>query len=192
MFFKQTFPLYFRLVQYLINVLGSFVNKIKIHDYEIVITTTKENLLFLLTFFKKHSFCKFSTLSDIVVSDYPAFINRFAVQYLLLSMDFNMRIRVCVWTDEFTPLPSVCPLFSVANWYEREAWDMFGIFFTNHPDLRRILTDYGFRGHPLRKDFPLTGYLELFYDDTYKTLLYVPVSLAQDFRFFNYTQTWGS
>ena len=191
-FFKQTFPLYFELIKYLLSSLSKSITQIKINNYELILYTTKTQLLTLLLFLQKHTFCKFLILTDILVTDYPGNSHRFLVQYQLLSVAFNFRLRVALWTDELSSIPSICSLFPGANWYEREAWDMFGIFFENHPDLRRILTDYGFKGHPLRKDFPLTGYHEVFYDDTKKGLVYVPVSLAQDFRNFSYKNPWIS
>ena len=115
---------------------------------------------------------------------------RFEIVYNLLSIAHNHRVRVKVSTDEKTPVPSIVPLFSAAGWFEREVWDMFGVFFTDHPDLRRMLTDYGFEGHPLRKDFPLTGYVEVRYDEEQKRVVYEPVKLTQDFRSFDFMSPW--
>ncbi len=132
----------------------------------------------------------FTTLIDICGVDYPDRAQRFEVAYQLLSLRHNRRIRVKVMTDEGTPVPSVTGIFSSAGWYERETWDLFGVFFADHPDLRRILTDYGFEGHPLRKDFPLTGYVELRYDEEQKRVVYEPVKLTQDFRTFDFLSPW--
>lgn len=132
----------------------------------------------------------FKELVDLCGVDYPERERRFDVVYHLLSLKHNQRIRVKVETDEATPVPSVVELFSTAGWFEREAWDMYGIYFADHPDLRRILTDYGFEGHPLRKDFPLTGHVELRYDDEQKRVVYEPVRLRQDFRTFDFLSPW--
>jgi NADH-quinone oxidoreductase subunit C len=127
---------------------------------------------------------------DIGGVDYPEREKRFQVVYQLLSMKHNQRIRVKVDTDEDTPVPSATGVFSSAAWYEREVWDLFGVTFSDNPDLRRLLTDYGFAGHPLRKDFPLTGYVELRYDDDQKRVVYEPVKLTQDFRNFDFLSPW--
>ena len=132
----------------------------------------------------------FKELIDITGVDYPEREQRFEVVYHLLSLHHNQRIRVKVRTDETTPVPSVTPVFRPANWFEREAWDMYGMLFSDHPDLRRMLTDYGFEGHPLRKDFPLTGYVEMRYDDEQKRVVYEPVKLRQDFRNFDFLSPW--
>jgi len=122
--------------------------------------------------------------------DYPTRPNRFEVVYHLLSHRYNSRIRVKTYCDEVTPVPSITPLFPAANWFEREAYDMFGIYFSGHPDLRRILTDYGFEGYPLRKDFPLSGYVEVRYDEEKKRIVAEPLELAQQFRNFDYGSAW--
>jgi NADH-quinone oxidoreductase subunit C len=129
-------------------------------------------------------------LVDVTAADYPEREERFEIVYNLLSLSHNQRIRLKTSTDENTPVPSVVGLFSAAGWFEREVWDMFGVFFTDHPDLRRLLTDYGFEGHPLRKDFPLTGYVEVRYDDEQKRVVYEPVKLTQDFRSFDFMSPW--
>jgi len=134
--------------------------------------------------------CRFEQLLDVCGADYPERPQRFEVVYNLLSLTHNRRIRVKVGTDEETPVPSVSAVYPMANWFEREAWDLYGVFFENHPDLRRILTDYGFEGHPLRKDFPLTGYVELRYDDEQKRVVYEPVKLTQEFRTFDFLSPW--
>ena len=134
--------------------------------------------------------CCFKELVDLCGVDYPEREQRFDVVYHLLSLHHNQRIRVKVETDEATPVPSVIGVFPTADWFEREAWDMYGIFFADHPDLRRILTDYGFEGHPLRKDFPMTGYVEMRYDESQKRVVYEPVKLRQDFRNFDFLSPW--
>jgi NADH-quinone oxidoreductase subunit C len=134
--------------------------------------------------------CLFINFVDLCGADYPAREQRFDVVYHLLSPKHNSRIRVKIATDEETPVPSIIEVFPAANWYEREAYDLYGILFSNHPDLRRILTDYGFDGHPLRKDFPLTGFVEVRYDDAEKRVVYEPVKLVQEFRNFDFLSPW--
>ena len=133
---------------------------------------------------------RFTILVDLCGADWPEREQRFDVVYHLLSISQNQRIRVKVTTDEDTPVPSVTGVFSSAGWYEREAWDLYGILFADHPDLRRILTDYGFEGHPLRKDFPLTGFVEVRYDEEQKRVVYEKVKLTQDFRSFDFLSPW--
>jgi NADH-quinone oxidoreductase subunit C len=133
---------------------------------------------------------QFTQLIDICGADYPERENRFDVVYHLLSMVKNARIRLKVQVGEDATVPTACNAFPTANWFEREIWDMYGVFFSDHPDLRRILTDYGFEGHPLRKDFPLTGYVEVRYDEDQKRVIYEPVKLAQDFRSFDFLSPW--
>ena len=132
----------------------------------------------------------FHQLIDLCGVDYPDRAQRFDVVYHLLSMTRNARLRIKVQTDEDTPVPTVTEVFPCADWYEREAFDMYGVFFEGHPDLRRILTDYGFHGHPLRKDFPMTGYVELRYDDELKRVVYEPVKLVQEYRMFDFMSPW--
>jgi NADH-quinone oxidoreductase subunit C len=134
--------------------------------------------------------CQFEVLIDICGVDWPARQERFDVVYHLLSPRLNQRIRLKLTTDEQTPVPSTVGVFPASNWFEREAYDMYGILFSGHPDLRRILTDYGFQGYPLRKDFPLTGYVEVRYDDEQKRVVYEPVELAQEFRSFDFESPW--
>ena len=135
---------------------------------ELIITVQRASIVRLMTFLRDDANCQFKQLIDLCGADYPSREERFEVIYNLLSLKHNLRIRVKVMTDEDTPVPSLAEVYSAAPWFEREAWDLYGIFFSDHPDLRRILTDYGFEGHPLRKDFPLTGYVELRYDDEQK------------------------
>jgi NADH-quinone oxidoreductase subunit C len=144
----------------------------------------------VLTFLRDEPSLLFKELVDLCGVDYPERERRFDVVYHLLSMHHNQRIRVKVETDEATPVPSVVSVFPTANWFEREAWDMYGILFSDHPDLRRLLTDYGFEGHPLRKDFPMTGYVEMRYDEEQKRVVYEPVKLRQDLRSWDFLSPW--
>ncbi len=157
---------------------------------EQVLNVKPDNLLPLLTSLRDDKDMLFTQLVDIAGVDFPEREQRFEVVYLLLSLKKNERVRVRVCTDEKTPIPSSISLFSSAGWYEREAWDMYGILFADHPDLRRILTDYSFEGHPQRKDFPLTGYVELRYDVEQKRVVYEPVKLNQAYRNFDYLSPW--
>ncbi len=157
---------------------------------EQVLNVKPDNLLPLLTSLRDDKDMLFTQLVDIAGVDFPEREQRFEVIYLLLSLKKNERVRVRVCTDEKTPIPSAISVFSSAGWYEREAWDMYGILFADHPDLRRILTDYGFEGHPQRKDFPLTGYVELRYDVEQKRVVYEPVKLNQAYRNFDYLSPW--
>jgi NADH-quinone oxidoreductase subunit C len=147
-------------------------------------------ILKVLRFLRDDANCQFKMLVDICGVDWPDRPERFEVVYNLLSLKQNQRIRVKVSTGEDTPVPSVTSLFSTAGWFEREAWDLYGILFSDHPDLRRILTDYGFQGHPLRKDFPLTGYVQVRYDEEQKRVVYEPVKLTQEFRNFDFLSPW--
>ena len=144
----------------------------------------------VLRFLRDDPSCQFVCFIDICGVDYPARERRFDVVYHLLSPYQNTRVRVKVQTDEDTPVPSAVEVFPAANWFEREAFDLYGILFSGHPDLRRILTDYGFSGHPLRKDFPMTGHVEVRYDDEKKKVVYEPVKLVQEFRNFDYLSPW--
>jgi NADH dehydrogenase (ubiquinone) Fe-S protein 3 len=157
---------------------------------EVVIYVSPENLIPLLSFLRDHTQTQFKQLMDVTAVDQPSHRYRFDVVYNLLTLQYNERLRVKVAIDEVTPVPSATELYSSCGWWEREVWDMFGIFFSNHPDLRRILTDYGFSGHPLRKDFPLTGYTEVRYDDSEKRVVKEPVELTQEFRFFDFQTPW--
>ena len=157
---------------------------------ELTVTVRRDDILEVLKVLRDDANCQFKQLVDVCGVDYPEKETRFAVVYNLLSLTHNLRIRIKIWTDEDTPVPSACELFSSANWWEREVWDLYGIYFSGHPDLRRILTDYGFEGHPLRKDFPLTGYIEMRYDDEQKRVVYEPVKLTQEFRTFDFLSPW--
>ena len=157
---------------------------------EQTLTAAPENIVEVLTYLRDDAKCQFVVLIDICGVDYPEREKRFEVVYHLLSPRLNQRIRVKTSTDEATPIASVNDIFPAANWYEREAYDMYGIRFTGHPDLRRLLTDYGFQGYPLRKDFPLTGFVEVRYDDEAKRVVYEPVRLTQEFRNFDFESPW--
>jgi NADH-quinone oxidoreductase subunit C len=157
---------------------------------ELIVTVQCQSIVRVTTFLRDDTNCQFKQLIDICGVDYPSREERFEVVYNLLSLKHNLRIRVKVLTDEDTPVPSIAEVYSAAPWFEREAWDLYGIYFSDHPDLRRILTDYGFEGHPLRKDFPLTGFVELRYDDEQKRVIYEPVKLTQDFRSFDFLSPW--
>ena len=157
---------------------------------ELTVTVEGENILPLLTFLRDDPQCEFKVLIDICGVDYPNRPRRFDVVYHLLSLAKNCRIRVKTEADETVPIPSAVSVFPAANWFEREAFDMFGILFSGHPDMRRLLTDYGFSGHPMRKDFPLTGYVEVRYDDEQKRVVYEPVKLVQEFRDFDFLSPW--
>lgn len=150
----------------------------------------REKITEVLSCLRKATEFLFNQLIDVCGVDYPGRPERFEVVYHLLSMRRNLRLRIKVFTDEATPVPSVTSLFKAAGWWEREAWDMYGIKFSDHPDLRRILTDYGFEGHPMRKDFPLTGYTEVRYDNEQQRVVYDPVILPQEFRQFDFLSPW--
>ncbi len=157
---------------------------------ELMVTVRAAAIVRALTHLRDDPGCLFTVLVDLCGVDYPEHEQRFEVVYNLLSLKHNRRVRVKVMTDETTPVPSVAGVFSAAGWFEREAWDLYGIFFSDHPDLRRLLTDYGFEGHPMRKDFPLTGYVEVRYDQEQKRVVYEPVKLTQDFRSFDFLSPW--
>ncbi len=157
---------------------------------ELIIHTSLETLIGLLTLLRDDSTCRFKVLVDITAVDFPNREKRFEVVYNMLSLDQNQRVRVKAACGEGEPVPSATGIFSSAGWYEREIWDLFGIPFSGHDDLRRILTDYGFEGHPLRKDFPLTGHVEVRYDETQKRVVYEQVKLTQDFRTFDFVSPW--
>ncbi|MEX0409199.1 NADH-quinone oxidoreductase subunit C [Aquibium sp. LZ166] len=157
---------------------------------ELTLTVAAGDIVEVLSFLKRDVQCQFISIIDICGVDYPDREKRFEVVYHLLSPRQNLRIRVKVATDEDTPVPSATPVFPGADWFEREAYDLYGILFSGHPELRRILTDYGFEGHPLRKDFPLTGFVEVRYDDEVKRVVYEPVELKQEFRNFDFLSPW--
>lgn len=157
---------------------------------EIILFVAPKNIIGILSFLKNNINSQYKVLIDITAVDYPTRNFRFELVYNLLSIQFNNRIRIKTSLDELTPVSSVTEIFCSAGWWEREVWDMFGIFFSNHPDLRRILTDYGFQGYPLRKDFPLSGYVEVRYDDSEKRVITEPIELTQEFRYFDFASPW--
>ena len=157
---------------------------------ELNIEVAPSNIVAFIEFLKTDSSCRFSTLVDITAVDYPGREKRFDVVYHLLSMYQNHRVRLRMAISEEDTVASIVDVHPSANWFEREIYDMFGLLFSGHPDLRRLLTDYGFRGHPLRKDFPTTGYTELRYDEVEKRVVYEPVSLVQEYRQFDFMSPW--
>jgi len=171
-------------------ILKNDIENIELKDYELLIEVKKEKIPFILFYLKNNTYSQFKVLTDIVVSDHPEKEKRFTIVYSLLSVKFSTRIHVKSHVSELDFIDSVEPVFKAANWMEREVWDMYGIFFKNHPDLRRILTDYGFSGHPLRKDFPLTGFVEVRYDDNVNRIVTEPVELTQAYRDFNFKNPW--
>lgn len=157
---------------------------------EMVLEVPHDQTVPVMRFLKLHSSSQFKCFIQTTAVDYPQRKDRFRVVYNLLSTRYNARIRVQTYVDEITPLESATKIFKGADWFEREVWDMFGVFFHSHPDMRRILTDYGFEGHPFRKDFPLSGYVEVRYDDTEKRVVQEPVEIAQEYRSFDYSTPW--
>jgi NADH-quinone oxidoreductase subunit C len=178
------------LAAYLADKLGSGAGRSTIAYGELTIVVEGADVVDVLTFLKRDPQCQFVSMIDVSGADYPQREKRFDVVYHLLSPRQNKRIRVKVETDEETPVPSVTGVYPGADWFEREAYDLYGILFSGHPDLRRLLTDYGFEGHPLRKDFPLTGFVEVRYDDEAKRVVYEPVELKQEFRNFDFMSPW--
>jgi len=176
---------------YVAECIPKYVQEVRIvTGDELEILVAPAGILPVLAFLEGHMNCQYESLADICGVDVPSREYRFEVVYNLLSLRFNSRVRVKTYTDELTPVDSVVPVYAGANWYEREVWDMYGVFFANHPDLRRILTDYGFEGHPLRKDFPLTGYVECRYDEEARRVVIEPLELAQEMRMFDLSAPW--
>ncbi|GGB10357.1 NADH-quinone oxidoreductase subunit C [Brucella endophytica] len=175
---------------YLSERLGETIEDVAIEYGELNLVVPAEKIIATLTFLRDDDLCRFVSFIDLSGVDYPERAKRFDVVYQFLSPRHNRRIRVKVQADETTLVPSATAVYPGAEWYEREAYDMYGILFSGHPDLRRILTDYGFDGHPLRKDFPLTGYVEVRYDDELKRVVYQPVELRQEFRNFDFLSPW--
>jgi len=163
---------------------------VRVEKGEVVADARADAVVPIMTMLRDDARFRFEQVMDICGVDWPDRSERFEVVYNLLSVSLNQRLRVVVTTDEATPVPSVHGIWPVATWWEREAWDLYGIVFSGQPDLRRILTDYGFEGHPLRKDFPLTGYVEVRYDDDQKRVVYEPVKLKQEFRSFDFLSPW--
>ncbi len=178
------------VADHILTSLGDAVNSIDIALGEITVQARRAEIVKVISFLRDDPICRFASLIDIAGADYPGRERRFDVVYHMLSMAHNMRIRIKVMTDEATAVPSITSLFPNVDWYEREAFDMYGISFDGHPDLRRLLTDYGFEGHPLRKDFPLSGFVEVRYDEERKAVIYEPVDLPQEFRSFDFMSPW--
>ena len=178
------------MLVHLQHLFGDSINDANISDGQIILRTIPSSLINLLTGLRDDVMASFNQLIDLTAVDYPERPERFEMVYQLLSMKNNMRLRILMPVCEGHAVPSIVGLFNAANWAEREVWDMFGIFFAGHPDLRRLLTDYGFEGHPLRKDFPLTGHVEVRYDDTLRRVVNEPVSLVQEFRDFDFLSPW--
>ena len=170
--------------QYLLSCLPKFIQQFSVWKDELTIYIPPAGVLPVISFLKYHTAAEYTMVADITAVDYPTRSHRFEIVYNLLSVRHNSRIRVKTYADETTPVPSITSLYDGANWYEREVYDLFGVFFVGHPDLRRIMTDYGFDGHPLRKDFPLTGYTEIRYDEEKKRIVVEPLELTQAFRNF--------
>lgn len=184
----------YNLLQYLLKTIPRYLaGKIilNLKNNTITIYGNKNTILSLMLFLKTHQCLKFKTLTSVTAVDYPEKDKRFEINYFLLSYKLNTRIIIKYLTDDLTPIPSVTSIYSSANWYEREIWDLFGVVFSNHSDLRRILTDYGFEGFPFRKDFPQSGFLEVRYDDEKKHVLYESVELSQEFRSFDFISPWA-
>ena len=178
------------LSDYIASSLGETIENRAIAFDELTIVVRREDIVRAATFLRDDPQCRFVCFIDICGADYPAREKRFDVVYHFLAPHHNRRIRVKVETDEVTPVPSLVEVWPASNWFEREAYDLYGILFSGHPDLRRLLTDYGFEGYPLRKDFPLTGYVEMRYDEEQKRVVYEPVKLRQDFRSWDFLSPW--
>ncbi|KAG5848618.1 NADH dehydrogenase [ubiquinone] iron-sulfur protein 3, mitochondrial isoform X1 [Anguilla rostrata] len=176
---------------YVAEMLPKYVQQVQVTCFnELEVMIQPEGVIPVLTFLRDHTNAQFRNMTDLTAVDIPTRHNRFEIVYNLLSLRYNSRVRVKTYTDELTPVDSSVSIHQAANWYEREVWDMYGVFFANHPDLRRILTDYGFEGHPFRKDFPLSGYVEVRYDDEVKRVVAEPVELSQEFRKFDLNSPW--
>jgi NADH-quinone oxidoreductase subunit C len=178
------------LGQHVAASLGAAVSGFTVRLGELAVETDAAHVLDVLKFLRDDDECLFACFVDVCAVDYPEREKRFDVVYHLLSPRRNRRIRVKLQADEVTQVPSAAGLYPAADWFEREAYDLYGVLFSGHPDLRRILTDYGFEGHPLRKDFPLTGFVEVRYDDVQKRVVYEPVRLTQEFRTFDFMSPW--
>jgi NADH-quinone oxidoreductase subunit C len=172
------------------DALGPSIEGTTIAHGELTLRAKAADIVAVLRFLRDDPRCQFWNITDITAIDWPGRQNRFDVVYHLLSPKLNLRVRVKIEADETTPVASVIGVFPGADWFEREVYDLYGVVFTGHPDMRRILTDYGFDGHPLRKDFPLTGYVEVRYDDELKRVVYAPVKLVQEFRNFDFLSPW--
>jgi NADH-quinone oxidoreductase subunit C len=178
------------LGQTIAGTLAGAVTGHAISHHELTVTAKAAEIVAVMRFLRDDPRCQFWSFIDVTAVDWPSRERRFDVVYHLLSPKQNTRVRVKIETDETTPVPSIIDVFPGADWFERETYDLYGVLFTGHPDMRRILTDYGFDGHPLRKDFPLTGFVEVRYDDELKRVVYDPVRLAQEFRNFDFLSPW--
>jgi NADH-quinone oxidoreductase subunit C len=178
------------LGQTIANALAGSVTGTAVVRGELTVQAKAADIVKVATFLRDATPCQFSCIIDVTAVDWPSREQRFDVVYHFLSPRLNQRVRVKVMTDEVTPVPSLIEVYRGADWFERETYDLYGVLFTGHPDMRRILTDYGFEGHPLRKDFPLTGFVEVRYDDEEKRVKYEPVRLAQEFRTFDFLSPW--
>lgn len=174
----------------IVGMLPGWIISYRLTGKELSLEVAPEKLTRLIEFLRDHTGMQYKLLVDQTAVDYPREEKRFEVVYLFLSLQHNSRIRVKTKVDALTPVDSVVELFPAANWFERETWDMFGIFFADHPDLRRILTDYGFDGHPLRKDFPLSGFFEVTYNDSKKRVVLESLQLTQELRYFDFASPW--
>ena len=181
---------YRELGEYIAGALGTAVTGTKVALGELTVTIRSQDIVKVTKFLRDDPNCQFKMLVDICGVDYPERTKRFEAVYHFLSLTKNHRVRVKAELGEEEAIPSIVSLHNSAAWFEREAYDMFGIYFTDNPDLRRILTDYGFEGHPFRKDFPLTGYIEVRYDESQKRVIYEPVELVQEFRSFDFLSPW--
>ena len=179
-----------RLGQTIQNALGASVLGHTVANGELTVSAKAADVVSVAKFLRDDPACQFVNIIDVTAVDWPSRENRFDVVYHFLSPRLNQRVRLKVATDETTPVPSLIDVFRGADWFERETYDLYGVLFTGHPDMRRILTDYGFEGHPLRKDFPLTGFVEVRWDDEQKRVVYDKVALAQEFRSFDFLSPW--
>jgi NADH-quinone oxidoreductase subunit C len=179
-----------RLGETIVGALAGAVTGHEVAHGELNVTTTAQDIVKVMTFLRDDDRCQFWMFVDVTAVDWPSRERRFDVVYHLLSPKQNTRIRVKIAVAEGETVPSIIDVFPGANWFEREAYDLYGVPFTGHPDMRRLLTDYGFEGHPLRKDFPLTGFVEVRYDDEQKRVVYEPVRLNQEFRNFDFLSPW--
>ncbi|RIB18207.1 hypothetical protein C2G38_2185313 [Gigaspora rosea] len=170
--------------KHLLSMLPKFIQLYSVYKDELSLYVAPNAIIPVMTFLRDHTGSQFKQVQDICGVDYPSRPNRFEIVYNMLSIHYNARIRVKTYANEISPVPSIVSLFNGANWFEREVYDMYGVIFTDHPDLRRILTDYGFEGHPMRKDFPLTGYVEIRYDEERKRVVAEPLEMTQSFRNF--------
>ena len=178
--------IYVNFSKYLSSLLPSILSIENFFKNELIITVPSFLVTETLLFLRDHTNCQYKLLSDICAVDHYKKNNRFEIVYNIISVRYNTKLRLKTFVNELTPINTITNIYSCANWWEREIWDLFGVFFFKHPDLRRILTDYGFEGHPLRKDFPLSGYIELRYDDSKKCLVCEPIMLPQKFKSYNF------